>query len=898
MAVGQSGRIDVTVMPQSVGKVRLFWREDYNVEENYSTITITNIQGYLWHRSGWTYTSVKMAVDNTVFYGASGRKWCFSAQSDTTFRNVVLESDLSTEFAAGEANPTSHKIYHNDDGTKTVTLTFTLSDCWCSSAGFDGTDNQVVTQTVTLTPIPRASSLSAENGTLGVAQNLTVTKHASNYTHTITYTCGSASGTICTKSSATTVSATLPLSLAAQNTTGENVVVVFRLQTYSGDTAVGSEVTKTVYMYIPLSVTPTATIAVSDPMGYATTFGGYVQGKSKIRVVTTPTLAYGSPIASCVVTADWSTYNGTDITTIAVRSSGTLTVQSKVVDKRGRGYTATKDITVLPYTSPVISKLTVHRCDSDGTENSAGSYAKVTYSFAITSLSSKNAKTIKLQYKKSSASSYTTVSLTSAYSATDGTYIFAADDGASYDVVLSVTDSFSTATRSTSVSTAAVIMHFNSEGNGIAFGKISEKKEAVETGWDIYSKGQLVRAKRCRVGQSGSTTTNPWYRFASLNAADLSTSVHVDNRISFKVNYGYGRAACFGILNVSVRFGSDSTVESTKFVIESDTGLVADRFVLAYSGGAVELWVNIPLQYTYVHFDVISESSRNNWSNNWVLYDISSAGHAASVTSGYTQVIAAKNSSASPKNLLDNSNFRNPVNQRGQSSYTGIEYTIDRWRTWSAGEITVADGYITTGDVALWQYFEPGVHLISDSTVYTAALRTTGGTLYVYSGTFADGFGDWGDTIYCGTEDGWYYFRIEEGMTAKISWVALYEGRYSADTLPLYQPKSYSEELAECYRYYRRFNGYSAHPGYKSTTPYGFINLTVPMRTTPTATIASSNNYFYGASTRYGVGSISAVTSYSSIVRISFDDSTATTECPDYVGFTCLLSNLELSADL
>ena len=45
MAVGKSGYIDITVQPSSVGKVRVHWREDYDSVNNYSTITITDIQG-------------------------------------------------------------------------------------------------------------------------------------------------------------------------------------------------------------------------------------------------------------------------------------------------------------------------------------------------------------------------------------------------------------------------------------------------------------------------------------------------------------------------------------------------------------------------------------------------------------------------------------------------------------------------------------------------------------------------------------------------------------------------------------------------------------------------------------------------------------------------------------
>ena len=46
-------------------------------------------------------------------------------------------------------------------------------------------------------------------------------------------------------------------------------------------------------------------------------------------------------------------------------------------------------------------------------------------------------------------------------------------------------------------------------------------------------------------------------------------------------------------------------------------------------------------------------------------------------------------------NLLDNSDFRNPVNQRNSAYYTnGNEYTIDRWKTQYNTNISIENGYI------------------------------------------------------------------------------------------------------------------------------------------------------------------------------------------------------------
>ena len=90
---------------------------------------------------------------------------------------------------------------------------------------------------------PAASLLAAPNGTLGTALTLTVTKYNSAFTHTITYTCGNATGTVCTTVPDTSVSWGTSngntVALAAQNTAGQSVTVKFTIITYSGGTEVG-----------------------------------------------------------------------------------------------------------------------------------------------------------------------------------------------------------------------------------------------------------------------------------------------------------------------------------------------------------------------------------------------------------------------------------------------------------------------------------------------------------------------------------------------------------------------------------------------------------------------------------------------------------------------------------
>ena len=177
-------------------------------------------------------------------------------------------------------------------------------------------------------------------------------------------------------------------------------------------------------------------------------------------------------------------------------------------------------------------------------------------------------------------------------------------------------------------------------------------------------------------------------------------------------------------------------------------------------------------------------------------------------------------------NLLDNSDWRikkNIVNQRGQDKYVGIAeqdvYTIDRWVIpWQEGlEVTVGDGYIQKGDKLWQQRFEN----IDPAKVYTGALAFLDGTTYVHSGTFADGFGNWNDSFWCDTKSGYFAFTIRDKATRPMIWAALYEGEYTAETLPPYVPKGYAVELVECMRY-----AYVEKPatGYETPFAYGYSN--------------------------------------------------------------------------
>lgn len=443
---------------------KIVWSATQSTTGNYSTVTAT----LYYSRTNSGYETSGIGTFGITINGTT--------KSET--KNIKITYNSNTV-----AVTSSVKVPHNADGTKTITIS--------GSGVITGTtlSSTTISANVTLDTIPRKSSLAAGNGTLGTAQTLTISRASSGFTHSIRYTCGSASVAVVTKTSSTSISFTPPLTLAAQNTTGTTVSITFTLYTFSGDTQIGTT-TKTISCSIPASVKPTCELTVSDAAGYAATFDGYVQGQSQLAISVTPTLAHSSPIASYSVSADGKTYSAASVTTPVLSGSGSLTVSATVKDKRGRSGTDSEQITVLAYTAPHITSLAVHRCDEDGTENDQGEYVKVTFSSSVTSLSSKNTAAYTLAYKQTSGTAFTTVSLPYAnnYAVSGASYIFAADSGSSYDVRITVADYFQTETRSTTASTARTLMHWNAEGDGIAFGKLSEKHNAFECAFEVFDR--------------------------------------------------------------------------------------------------------------------------------------------------------------------------------------------------------------------------------------------------------------------------------------------------------------------------------------------------------------------------------------------------------------------------
>lgn len=438
-----------------------------------------------YYQLSWTATQNTNTNKSTVSWelkalGQSGVWYAERTLKVVIAGTTVFSKTDRVERYDGVVQTGTIEIAHNSDGSKSFSASV-------QAAVYTSAVNCTGSKSFTLDNIARKSTLSVGNGTLGTAQTLTVTRQSTSFTHTITYTCGSVSGTIATKSTSTSISFTPPISLAAQNPTGTSVAITYNIETFNGSTSLGSN-TYTKTCAIASSVAPSVSFTVADTEGFYSTYGSYVQGKSRLKIIVTASGKEGSTISSYKVTADGKTYAAAEVETDVINSSGTLPISVTVTDSRGRTATATMDVPVLAYSNPQIIAMSVQRSNASGIPSSSGAYLCVTFSANVTSLNSNNAAKYKVKYKKKTATSYgseyTVSQYTNDYEVVNGTYVFSADTASSYDIILIAEDSFERVEMNRNGSSVYRLFSALSNGLGWAFGKIAELQNYLEVNFN------------------------------------------------------------------------------------------------------------------------------------------------------------------------------------------------------------------------------------------------------------------------------------------------------------------------------------------------------------------------------------------------------------------------------
>lgn len=446
----------------AVSKSTSFSESNVSIENNTSSLTIT----------------IYFSANNSVTYFTNTPLYCTC--------NGVTQSARVSHSKGGSVTKsfTFNNIKHDNDGSKTVSWSWNC-DTETSVLG-----NISDSGTRTLTKIPRASGLSfnPNPAELGQAVTISLTKYIEGTTDTLSFQIGDISGTIGTTDEDSYIwTPSILLAEAITNSTSGTCVI--SCTSYDGDTLIGTS-TANLTLEVPSSVVPSVsigTITEANETIAALNWGVFVQNKSKLEIPITANGIYGSEIVSVVTTINGNVFNGFNIITPTLTTSGQSTITTTVTDTRGRTATTTKVYNVEPYSNPTITSVEAQRCLQDGTIDEDGTYLLYTFVGSISSVANHNSKVFQIGYKRTTDENYTFVTISNIYSVNEQNAVssFTISPDYAYDIVFQAVDSFMTTAIGRQLTVGFDLMNFNASGKAMAIGKVSEansNEELLEMG--------------------------------------------------------------------------------------------------------------------------------------------------------------------------------------------------------------------------------------------------------------------------------------------------------------------------------------------------------------------------------------------------------------------------------
>lgn len=447
---------------------KVTWSASQSISNNSSTITCTH----------------KLTCDSG--YGlkiGSRSNTCVINGTSKSFTSSSINTSGGTTITLGT---TTHTINHSSDGTGSFSLKATFNIQATISGTYVG--SIVAEGSGTLDTIPRKSSISFGEFTMNKAGTITINKASTSFSHTITYKFGSKSGTIAEKTTGTSVSWTPPLSTLANqipNTTqGQGTLTI---TTYSGTTSLGSN-SYTFYCNLG-NVSPTMGTITLTPQ----TYSYLIQNKNTVKVsVSGCSAGIGSTIKSYTfsgpgITA--TTTTNTSVTSKIISSSGTMTYTVTVTDSRGCSASKTATITCYAYSPPCFKTFKAYRVNANEESDSNGTLIKCDYTMEFSSVNNTNNISVKLMYKSATDDSYYTWTRLANSTVVKDAVLFGLDNPISLDenhiVYAEITDAYGgkSSTDKITIFSASRVLNIRASGDGIAFGKMADFDNLLESKW-------------------------------------------------------------------------------------------------------------------------------------------------------------------------------------------------------------------------------------------------------------------------------------------------------------------------------------------------------------------------------------------------------------------------------
>lgn len=456
------------------------------VEQGSQSIT-ANTSTVNWRmtvsRTGAYYTHNHQG-DSTLSLNLDGRNVHYSYPTwETSGEEYTLASGSST-------------ISHNADGTKTLPISCTFNP----NNGLHGTIT--VSASLSLTTIPRSSSVSVSAGVIGSAVTININRQSSSFKHTVRYAWAGKSGTIATNVDAS-ATWTLPLDFANDIPNSASGTGTIFVDTYSGSTKTGTQST-TLTASVPANVKPTFTgVSFSDLNGAAQNLipnsDTFIQVISNIKVAFNGAVgSYGSSItgyyAEIIGKNQSTSSNGGSLG--IMNYHGTIKIRASVSDSRGR-WSDTKEVsvTVLEYFAPALS-FSIARTGSTSSILTVTRNAKI----APLTVAGRQRNTMTLTFKVAklgtnaftvdngqATGSWTSISnLVNSQANLAGNYLA----NQSCVVIGTVEDKFTRTEFMVNVPTESVVLSYDRSGIGV--NKIRERG-ALDVKGDIYANDQPIQ---------------------------------------------------------------------------------------------------------------------------------------------------------------------------------------------------------------------------------------------------------------------------------------------------------------------------------------------------------------------------------------------------------------------
>lgn len=447
-----------------------------------------------------TSVNWEMTVSRSSYYHTYNNNGSSTLSLSLDGRNVH-SSNPNWEVWDGEVTLAkgSSTITHNADGSKTLPLSCTFNP----NNGYH--ESITVTANISLTTIPRASSVSVNAGTIGSSVTININRQSSSFKHTVRYAWAGKTGTIASNVD-TSTTWMIPLDFANEipnSTSGNGTIYV---DTYAAGTKTGTQST-ILTASIPPNMKPTlSNVTLTDANGVAR---GLLSGNNFLQIVSDIQVdfngasgIYGSTItgyrAEIINKNHVVTENGGRLG--MMNFNGSATIRASVVDSRGRQSDA-RDITinVIEYFAPSLSFTAVRTRESPNIIQiirnakiaplmlSGKQRNNMTLTFRVAPLNTNN-----FSVDNGSASGvFTTIhTLTNSAANLAGNY----PATKSFTVIGRLEDKFTSVEFSATVATESVVMSYDKYGR-VGVGKVAELGQpgSLDVLGDIYSRNKPIQ---------------------------------------------------------------------------------------------------------------------------------------------------------------------------------------------------------------------------------------------------------------------------------------------------------------------------------------------------------------------------------------------------------------------